>query len=103
MKAIKLKQRALLLAAAIISIILVCCTKTDMDIPLQPADSTEDAGRLYQKLIFVKNDTLNPIFPYLLSLIPDKNIDDNHQGKDIAGNFINLGDTGGFSVGIGVN
>ena len=179
MKAIKLKQRALLIAAAIISIILVCCTKTDMDIPLQPADSTEDAGRLtivqsklffenltakrnavtkaaddysnrlaigdftpnwdnaiasndgiigsvdvpiesqmkyvalrqyrednttfisrtplYQKLIFVKNDTLNSIFPYLLSIIPDKDFDDNHQGEDIAGNFINLGDKGGFS------
>ena len=52
---------------------------------------------LYQKLVFVKNDTLNSIFPYLLSLIPDKDFDDNHQGEDIAGNFINLGNKGGFS------
>ena len=179
MKAIRIKQRALLLATAIVSIVLACCTKKDMDIPPLPADSADDAGRLtimqsklffenftakrnavtkaadeylnrlvvgnftlnwnnavasndgiigsvdvpiepqmkyvalrqyrednitfvsrtplYQKLIFVKNDTLNSIFPYLLSLIPDKDFDDNHQGEDIAGNFINLGDKGGFS------
>ena len=52
---------------------------------------------LYQKLIFVKNDTLNTIFPYLLSLIPDKDFDISHRGEDIAGNFINLGDKRGFS------
>ena len=179
MKAIRIKQRALLLATAIVSIVLACCTKKDMDIPPLPADSADDAGRLtimqsklffenftakrnavtkaadeylnrlvvgnftlnwnnavasndgiigsvdvpiepqmkyvalrqyrednitfvsrtplYQKLIFVKNDTLNSIFPYLLSLIPDKDFDDNHQGEDIAGNFINLGNKGGFS------
>ncbi len=179
MKAIRIKQRALLLATAIVSIVLACCTKKDMDIPPLPADSAGDAGRLtimqsklffenftakrnaktkaadkylnrlvvgnfvpnwdnavasndgiigsvdvpiesqmkyvalrqyrednitfvsrtslYQKLIFVKNDTLNSIFPYLLSLIPDKNFYDNHQGEDIAGNFINLGNKGGFS------
>ena len=179
MKAIRIKQRTLLLATAIVSIILVCCTKKDMDIPSLPADSAEDAGRLtimqsklffenltakrnavtkaaddhsnrliigdfapnwdnaiasndgiigsvdvpiesqmkyvalrqyrddnttfisrtplYQKLIFVKNDTLNSIFPYLLSLIPDKDFYINHRDEDIAGNFINLGNKGGFS------
>ena len=179
MKAIRIKQRALLIATAIISIILVCCAKADTDIQPLPANSADDAGwltimqsklffenftakrnaktkaadkylnrlvvgnfvpnwdnavasndgiigsvdvpiesqmkyvalrqyrednitfvsrtSLYQKLIFVKNDTLNSIFPYLLSLIPDKDFDDNHQGEDIAGNFINLGDKGGFS------
>ena len=52
---------------------------------------------LYQKLVFVKNDTLNSIFPYLLSLIPDKDFYINHREEDIAGNFINLGNKGGFS------
>ena len=179
MNTIKLKQRGLLLTAAIISIILVCCTKKDTDITQPATDRAEDAGRLtvsqtkqffenltakrnaltkaadeylnrlvvgdftpnwnnavasndgiigsvdvpiesqmkyialrqhhegeitftsriplYPKLVFVKNDTLNSIFPYLLSLIPDKDFYINHREEDIAGNFINLGNKGGFS------
>ena len=46
MNTIKLKQRGLLLTAAIISIILVCCTKTDTDIPQPATDRVEDASHL---------------------------------------------------------
>lgn len=61
MKAIRIKQRALLITTAIISIILECCTKADMDIPPLPADGVEDADRLtiMQSKLFFENLMVN--------------------------------------------